>query len=322
MFTKRSVRDLSRGLKNLITAPNMVCSFLAAIVAVSFVMIAVLLFERSAGSRVDVAAEEQDSSVDFVYFDLRPQTDTIGIGGQGRVGFNDGSGEGSAPKLKPARGGGGGGDRTPLPEQTGKVPPPSDVFAAIPTRPPVNPPALPLAGIDFDPALWKDLKAPVYGNPTSVSEMESKGPGEGDGMGTGNGLGIGEGDGPGYGRGKDGNIGGDSRGIGGGGGGGAGGVGGRVLRSNDVEQKARLLSKPEPKYTEEARRNNISGTVMLRAVFASSGEVVQIRALNALPFGLTERAIAAAREIKFEPAKKDGRPVSVAMQLEYNFNLY
>ena len=89
-----------------------------------------------------------------------------------------------------------------------------------------------------------------------------------------------------------------------------------------VDQRARLLAKPEPQYTEEARRNQVSGTVLLIAVFASSGEVVQVRALHSLPFGLTEQAIAAARRIKFEPAMKNGRAVSVYMNLEYNFNLY
>jgi len=83
-----------------------------------------------------------------------------------------------------------------------------------------------------------------------------------------------------------------------------------------------LLLKPEPQYTEEARRNQVTGTVMLRVVFASSGDVVQIRAVRSLPFGLTERAIAAARQIRFVPAMRGGHPVSVQMQLEYNFNLY
>ncbi len=96
----------------------------------------------------------------------------------------------------------------------------------------------------------------------------------------------------------------------------------RTFRGNEVDQRARLLSKPEPQYTEEARRNQLSGTVTLRVVFSSAGEVVQIRALRTLPFGLTEKAIAAARLIKFVPALKGGRPVSVHMQLEYNFNLY
>ena len=36
----------------------------------------------------------------------------------------------------------------------------------------------------------------------------------------------------------------------------------------DVTTKARVLSKPEPQYTEEARKNQITGTVVLRAVFS------------------------------------------------------
>jgi hypothetical protein len=57
-------------------------------------------------------------------------------------------------------------------------------------------------------------------------------------------------------------------------------------------------------------------------VFSSMGEVVDIHAVRLLPFGLTEKAIAAARQIRFQPATRGGQPVSVYMQLEYNFNLY
>jgi periplasmic protein TonB len=252
---------------------------------------------------------------DMVFLDLKKEPSK-----PGSVGFRKGTGGGSGPTLKSPRGGGSGGDRNPKPQQTGKLPPPSAIQAAIPIAPPVHPPALPVAGIDLDPALWKDLKAPVYGDPRSTSEIPSKGPGEGEGIGSKRGLGVGDGDGPGYGPGKDGNMGGRSRQYG------CCGPGGdpdnRTFKGTEVDQRARLLSKPEPQYTEEARRNQISGTVMLRVVFSSSGEVVQIRALNTLPFGLTERAIAAARQIKFAPAMKGGRAVSVHMQLEYNFNLY
>ncbi|HVG35900.1 MAG TPA: tetratricopeptide repeat protein [Pyrinomonadaceae bacterium] len=90
----------------------------------------------------------------------------------------------------------------------------------------------------------------------------------------------------------------------------------------DVTSKARILTKPEPDYTEAARRNGISGTVILLAVFAADGKVKHILALQFLPDGLTEKCINAARNIKFEPAVKDGRPVSTAVQIEYNFNLY
>jgi TonB family protein len=325
VFTRRCARDLFHGFKKLITTPNVVPSCAAAFVVVAFLVTLALLIERSAPSRDELAEKEEESQlVDVVYFDLSRRTDSIGVGGQGRVGFNKGSGEGSDPVRKPAHGGGGGGDRTLLPQQSGKVPPPSDVHASIPTHPPLNPPSLPAAGIDLDPALWRDLPAPVYGDPRTTSNLVSKGPGEGDGMGTGKGLGIGEGDGPGFGPGRDGNIGDGAKENGGGGigGGRGGGMSGTVLRQSEVEQRARLLSKPEPKYTEDARRNGVTGTVMLRVIFSSSGEVVQIQAVQKLPYGLTEQAIAAAREIKFVPAAKGGRPVSVSMQLEYNFNLY
>ena len=250
---------------------------------------------------------------EMVFLDLK--------NGPGDVGFNDGSGQGSGPTPKRAQGGGGGGNRNPAPPQTGKLPAPSLIQAAIPIAPPIHPPTLPVAGIDLDPALWKDLKAPVYGDPKSNSEIPSKGPGEGEGIGTNRGTGIGPGDGPGVDDGTGGNAGGGSKQLGCCGPGG-GDLDKRTFTGSEVDQRARLLSKPEPQYTEEARRNQVSGTVMLRVVFSSAGEVVQIRALNTLPFGLTERAIAAARQIKFVPAMKAGRAVSVHMQLEYNFNLY
>jgi protein TonB len=242
----------------------------------------------------------------------------------GNVGFNVGTGQGSGPEPRPAQGGGGGGDRDPNPPQRGELPPPSIIPAAIPIAPPVHTPALPAAGIDIDPALWKDLKAPVYGEPPSTSDIASKGPGEGKGIGSNRGTGIGDGNGNGVGPGGERNTGGGvgQDGCCGEGTGMGGGRSGIPYTTSQVDQRARLLSKPEPQYSEEARRNQITGRVLLRAVFASSGEVVEIRAVDTLPFGLTEKAIAAARQIKFLPAMKNGHAVSVYMNLEYNFNLY
>jgi TonB family protein len=95
-----------------------------------------------------------------------------------------------------------------------------------------------------------------------------------------------------------------------------------VLAPGAVTTKARVLSKPEPSYTESARRAGVQGRTILRAVFSSDGEVKNIRVLQALPFGLTTAAIQAARLIKFTPATKEDRPVSMYIQLEYNFHLY
>ncbi|HSK62898.1 MAG TPA: energy transducer TonB, partial [Pyrinomonadaceae bacterium] len=96
----------------------------------------------------------------------------------------------------------------------------------------------------------------------------------------------------------------------------------RIYVGREVDTKARLMSKPEPSYTARARDNQIEGTVVLKVVFAANGQVTNIRTAQGLPDGLTERAIAAARKIKFIPAVKDGKPVSMWMQLEYNFRLY
>jgi TonB family protein len=325
-FTARTIRSLakrSRALGQALPATS------AALALVTLAIAVALVIDRKNHHSNASLEDEANPEMVMLNFPNEPESkpaakpDTgIGKDGKGRVGFNSGTGEGSGATPKLARGGGGSGDRNPVPPQAGKLPPPSSILAALPKTPPVQP-SLPVAGIDIDPALWKDLKAPVYGDPRSTSDVPSKGPGEGGLIGTNKGLGIGPGDGNGYGPGHRRNLGG-GEGENGccGSGGSEGDNANRIFRGREVEQRARLLTKPEPQYTEEARRNQISGTVELRVVFTSAGEVAQIRALRTLPFGLTEKAIAAARLIRFIPAMKGGRPVSVQMQLEYNFNLY
>jgi len=44
--------------------------------------------------------------------------------------------------------------------------------------------------------------------------------------------------------------------------------------------------------------------------------------VQGLSGGLTEQAISAARNIRFEPAKRNGVPYTVVKQVEYNFTLY
>lgn len=95
-----------------------------------------------------------------------------------------------------------------------------------------------------------------------------------------------------------------------------------IFVGKEVDTKARLISKPEPSYSAAAKQNQVVGTVILKAVFSSSGKVTNIRVVQGLPDGLTERAIEAARKIRFVPASIEGKFVSMWMQLEYNFNLY
>ena len=95
-----------------------------------------------------------------------------------------------------------------------------------------------------------------------------------------------------------------------------------VFSGKDVHTKARVLSKPEPAYTNEARASGTMGRVVLRAIFSADGTVKHILVLKALPNGLTEASIRVARRIKFVPATVGGRSVSMFIQLEYNFHLF
>jgi TonB family protein len=84
-------------------------------------------------------------------------------------------------------------------------------------------------------------------------------------------------------------------------------------------KRAFITSRPEPGFTEAARRNDVEGVVRLRAVLNVSGEVTDISVVKGLPDGLTERAVAAAKQIKFTPAERDGRKVSQYVELDYVF---
>ena len=93
-------------------------------------------------------------------------------------------------------------------------------------------------------------------------------------------------------------------------------------------KKAVVISKPIPRCPKEARKYRIALTIVLRAVFTSSGKVTEIKLAKVSPEDLpadvvkafADQTIKAARLIKFEPAIKDGHPVSMFMQLEYNFD--
>jgi TonB family protein len=52
------------------------------------------------------------------------------------------------------------------------------------------------------------------------------------------------------------------------------------------------------------------------------GHTRNIRIARALGLGLDDKAIEAVRGWRFEPARKDGRPVPVEVTVEVNFRLY
>jgi TonB family protein len=91
---------------------------------------------------------------------------------------------------------------------------------------------------------------------------------------------------------------------------------------NSKKNSIQILSKPRPDYTEEARENGIVGRVRLKVAFNKDGTIGKITPVNELPDGLTEKAIEAARKIRFRPPTKNGKPYSVSRVVVYNFNIY
>ncbi|HVE56374.1 MAG TPA: energy transducer TonB [Pyrinomonadaceae bacterium] len=87
-------------------------------------------------------------------------------------------------------------------------------------------------------------------------------------------------------------------------------------------ENLRIISKPRANYTDVARTNYVQGKVVLRVTFLADGQIGGISTISGLPDGLTEQAIKAAREIKFEPPMKDGKKITVTKPVEYTFTIY
>ena len=234
---------------------------------------------------------------------------------------------------KKAGGGGGGGRDEKTPTSQGRL--------ATQTEKPIIAPDKSIVQKDFE------LKSPVastqgkmivkptegpYGDPNSKFGLSSNGMGtgggQGSGIGTGQGSGRGTGAGSGIGSGYGSGIG---SGIGGGTGDGTEGSRSApppppapvVAKKPAVTERYKILFKPRADYTDEARKNNFTGgNVTVKVTLLASGQVGSVVPVSGLPYGLTERAIAAAKSIKFEPAKRDGVPYTVVVPVQYSFTLY
>jgi len=91
-----------------------------------------------------------------------------------------------------------------------------------------------------------------------------------------------------------------------------------------------IKERPDPEKRSEVSGTEINATVVLRAIFTKSGKVTDIKLVKVTPQDLSKdlakdiakRSKKAAQKIKFSPATRDGNPVSMYVQLEYNFHLY
>lgn len=221
------------------------------------------------------------------------------------------------PKAKEKAGGGGGGGRnTPTPASKGQLPkfsltPP--IIAPRPEPTPRPPSLVVPETVQVDPRLEpKRDELAVTGLPNGVPGPPSAGPGSGGGMGTGEGGGMGPGNGRGVGPGNGYNMGGGDPRLGGGNGSGP---------ATSVDTKPIALNSPQPRYTEEARKNKIQGNVTARVLIGADGQVKQVKIVRGLPDGLDEQAIQAAYQLRFKPAMKSGQPVAYWMPVLIEFNL-
>ncbi len=208
--------------------------------------------------------------------------------------------------AKDTGGGGGGGQNSPLPANRGKRPR-FDPTQLTPPTPIIRneDPRLAVEQTLIGPV---DLQAPqvnmdIFGDPLGKIGPPSAGPGSGGGIGSGKGTGIGSGKGAGYGPGE------------------GGGFGGGVFRVGNGVSPPRPLYKPEPEYSEEARKPKYQGTVVLYVENWPDGKAHNIRVVRSLGLGLDDKAIEAVTKWKFQPGKKDNTPVKVGATIEVNFRL-
>ena len=96
----------------------------------------------------------------------------------------------------------------------------------------------------------------------------------------------------------------------------------RIYTPRETDERFVILKKPNPRYSKEGQRHQTRGYVIVRAILAADERVKHIEVISGLPDGLSEKAIEAARQIKFKPAMKDGKPVSAWVLLEYRFDIY
>jgi len=191
--------------------------------------------------------------------------------------------------------GGGGGDASKIKASTG-VPPKS-------AKQQFTPPTVILqqkSKLMIEPTVVADLATPQttqIGDPLSKLMTPSNGVGVGGGIGSGDGGGVGSGHG-------------------------GPGVGSGIFHVGAGVSAPRALFTPEPEFSEEARKAKYQGVVVLDIVVGTEGRVHNQHVVRSLGMGLDEKALEGVKLWKFDPSKKDGRPVAVEMQIEVAFNLY
>ena len=82
-----------------------------------------------------------------------------------------------------------------------------------------------------------------------------------------------------------------------------------------------IQMKPDPQYTEEARRAGVEGNVVLHVSVGKDGKPTDVKVIRGVGFGVDEKAVEAVSNWQFHPATKNGEPIEVQAQIEVNFRM-
>jgi protein TonB len=83
-----------------------------------------------------------------------------------------------------------------------------------------------------------------------------------------------------------------------------------------------LMFAPEPEMSDEAKREKISGNVLVNLLVDENGNPTHVRVRRGTGYGLDEKAVEAVKQYKFKPAMEDGKPVTVSLNVEVNFQIF
>src|SRR6185503_12608798 len=91
--------------------------------------------------------------------------------------------------------------------------------------------------------------------------------------------------------------------------------------TSKLDRKPRLINHTEARYTDDAREKGIEGKVVLGFTVDHDGIPQGIQIKRSLYPSLDQASIEAVREWRFEPAMKNGQPVSMWMEAEMDFRI-
>jgi len=76
----------------------------------------------------------------------------------------------------------------------------------------------------------------------------------------------------------------------------------------------------KPDYTAEAELMGVTATVEIAAVFGADGRVGEVEVVRWAGFGLDEVAVATVKQLRFKPAERVGKAVTIRALVRYNFH--